>query len=144
MHYPGWISEPQSAVLALSLAAVIVVGVMIGRYLRRGPSPEEIEKLRRRQLNALGKLGDGEVNDVEGVAIIYSYAVGGVGYSASQDVSSLESLLPENTMSLLGPAVVKFDPRNPANSIVLCEEWSGLVGCGARRVKIGGDDFRKR
>jgi len=26
---------------------------------------------------------------------------------------------------------MKYDPRNPANSIVLCEQWSGL------RTRIG-------
>jgi len=41
---------------------------------------------------------------------------------------SLQALLPSNPMSVIGPAQVKFDPRNPANSIVLCEEWSGLRG----------------
>jgi hypothetical protein len=35
-------------------------------------------------------------------------------------------------MALLGPALVKFDPRNPANSIVICEEWSGLGGGGRK------------
>jgi hypothetical protein len=39
---------------------------------------------------------------------------------------TLEALLPEDQMSMIGPALVKFDPRNPANSIVLCEDWSGL------------------
>ena len=29
-------------------------------------------------------------------------------------------------LSGLGPVAVKYDPRNPANSIVLAEEWSGL------------------
>jgi hypothetical protein len=28
--------------------------------------------------------------------------------------------------ALAGPAIVKYIPRNPANSIVICEEWSGL------------------
>ena len=29
-----------------------------------------------------------------------------------------------------GPATVKYSPRNPANSIVICEEWSGLRAGG--------------
>jgi len=37
-------------------------------------------------------------------------------------------LLPADRMSMVGPASVKYDPRNPANSIVLCEQWSGLRG----------------
>ena len=99
-----------------------------GRLLRRKPSAEGIEKRRRAAIHATGKLGDGEVIDVEGVAVVYSYSAGGVGYTASQDVTVFESQMPENTMSLIGPALVKFDPRNPANSIVICEEWNGLGG----------------
>jgi hypothetical protein len=115
-------------ILAAGFVAAAATAFLLWKYLRRRPSPEEIEKGRRTALNATGKLGDGEVIDVQGVAIVYSYAVAGVGYTASQDVAALEALLPENTMTVIGPALVKFDPRNPANSIVLCEEWSGLGG----------------
>jgi hypothetical protein len=121
-------------VLASALTAVILVAGLIAWRFQRRISPEEIEKRRRTELNTTGKLGDGEVIDVEGVAIVYSYAVRGVGYTASQDVSALETLLPENTMESIGPALVKFDPRNPANSIVLCEEWSGLGGRARQRI----------
>jgi hypothetical protein len=113
------------AVIAI-LAAL--VGLLLWLFLRRRPTAEEIEKRRRAAIYANGKLGDGEVIDVEGVAVVYSYSVGGVGYTASQDLTVFEAQLPENTMTLVGPALVKFDPRNPANSIVICEEWSGLGG----------------
>lgn len=132
---PRWLAEPHLPVLALGLVVVLLIGLAIRRHFRRGPSAAEIEKRRRMALNANGKLGDGEVIDLEGVAIVYSYAVAGVGYTASQDVATLEALLPENTLSLIGPALVKFDPRNPANSIVLCEEWSGLGGRAVRSAK---------
>jgi hypothetical protein len=122
-----WISQPAGG-LAIVLVALALAGLLIWKFLRRKPSPEELEKRRRTLLNASGKLGDAEVIDVEGAGIVYSYSVRGVGYTAAQDVTSLESLLPENTMTMIGPALVKFDPRNPANSIVLCEEWSGLGG----------------
>ena len=123
LTWPQWV---------LGLVVLAAIALLAARLLRKKPSPEEIEKRRRTELNAKGKLGDGEVIDVEGVAIVYSYSVGGVGYTASQDVSALEALLPENTMTLIGPALVKFDPRNPANSIVLCEVWCGVGG----RAKI--------
>jgi hypothetical protein len=35
-------------------------------------------------------------------------------------------LLPRDPGRLIGPASVKYEPANPANSIVLCEGWSGL------------------
>lgn len=110
------------------IACALAAAFLTWKYLRHKPSAEEIEKRRRAAVHAAGKLGDGEVLDVEGTSVVYSYSVGGVGYTASQDVTAFESQLPENTMNLIGPAVVKFDPRNPANSIVICEEWSGLVG----------------
>jgi hypothetical protein len=52
--------------------------------------------------------------------------VAGVVYTASQDLAALQSLLPRDPMTMVGPVSVKFDPRNPANSIVLCEDWTGL------------------
>ncbi len=109
-----------------ALACVLAAAFLLYRVLRRQPSAAEIERARRAALNKSGKLGDGEVIDVEGVSVIYSYHVAGVGYTASQDVSSLEALLPSDPMSMIGPTGVKFDRRNPANSIVVCEDWNGL------------------
>lgn len=112
-------------------AAAVAGGFLLWRFFRPRVTSEELERLRRLTVNGKGKLGDGEIVDFEGAAIVYSYTVGGVGYTAAQDVMSLEALLPSNHMSVIGPALVKFDPRNPANSIVVCEEWSGLRGSGA-------------
>ena len=84
------------------------------------------ERRRRDSINRNGKLGDGEILDIHGTAIIFSYEIAGVAYTASQDLRQLESLLPEGPASLIGPVSVKFDPRNPANSIVVCEHWSGI------------------
>jgi hypothetical protein len=113
-------------------AAALVFVILLGggfvawRYLRRRPTPEEIERLRRLAIHRNGKMGDGEIVDVEGVSIVYSYSVAGVVYTASQDTTTLKEKLPPDRMSMVGPVSVKFHPRNPANSIVLCEEWSGL------------------
>jgi hypothetical protein len=128
---PGWwadlaarLSFPALAVLAV--AGCLAIGLVIRRLFRRGVAPDELEKRRRQYVNLNGKLGDGEIIDVEGAAIVYSYHAGGVGYSTSQDVGVLEDLLPADRLMLIGPVSVKFLPGNPANSIVLCEEWSGL------------------
>jgi hypothetical protein len=110
-------------------AALVAGGFLLWRFFRPRVTSEELERLRRLAINGRGKLGDGEIVDFEGAAIVYSYKVRGVGYTAAQDVVSLAAMLPANRMSVIGPALVKFDPRNPANSIVLCEEWSGLRGC---------------
>jgi hypothetical protein len=114
--------------IALVFGLAVLAAVTLWLVLRRKPTPEELEKRRRAAIYANGKLGDAEVIEIEGVAIVYSYSVGGVGYTASQDIAAFEAQLPENTMTLIGPALVKFDPRNPANSIVICEDWNGLGG----------------
>jgi hypothetical protein len=117
--------------------AVCAAGAfLLWRYLHPRLTPQEIERRRRLEVNGKGKLGDSEVIDFDGTSIVYSYSVSGVGYTAAQDVTALEGLLPGERMSMIGPALVKFDPRNPANSIVLCEEWTGLRGRG--NVNKGG------
>ena len=77
-------------------------------------------------LLAGGKLGDASLQDIQEDLLVYSYAVRGVEYTASQDISRLKAFLPAD-VALLGRVGVKYDPRNPANSIVLAEEWSGLL-----------------
>jgi hypothetical protein len=110
------------------LVAVIVaaIGTIVFWQLRRRPTPEELERRRRELVNRTGKIGDGEVLDVDGVMISYSYSVAGVGYAVSQDLSAVIDRMPPDRMAVLGPVSVKFLPRNPANSIVICEEWTGL------------------
>ncbi len=82
-------------------------------------------------------MGDGEIIDINGNSLIYSYSVAGVNYTAAQDATELRAMLPPDPMSLLGPISLKFDPRNPANSIVLCEQWSGLRTRDAHSLKPG-------
>jgi len=117
-----WVAIGAVAVL------VVVVALLVRRYLRGRPTPEELERRRRVTLHRLGKMGDGEIIDVEAASasIVYSYSVAGVVYTASQDLVTLQSLLPRDPLTMVGPVSVKFDPRNPANSIVLCEDWTGL------------------
>lgn len=109
-----------------AFAAVSALGLVLWRIFRRRPSADELERRRRKMIHSAGKIGDGEILDVDGPMILYSYSVGGVEYTVGQDTSSIEALLPEDRMRMIGPASVRFDPKNPPNSIVLCEEWSGL------------------
>lgn len=107
-------------------AAIALAAWWYRRRVYRRPAPDDLERRRRRHIYAIGKLGDGEITDVDGNTILYTYQVAGVSYEASQEVGTLEARLPPNRMSAIGPASIRFDPRNPANSIVICEEWSGL------------------
>ena len=116
---------------ALGLIAGSMVLLLAGAYayrsyLRRRPTAEELERRRRDALHASGKMGDGMIVELQENAIFYSYDVRGIEYMASQDVSTLQTLMPEDPWTLVGPVSVKYDPRNPANSIVLAEQWSGL------------------
>ena len=116
-------------ILALVLPAVLLpVGIWLGirAWKRSRVSPEELERRRRAAINAQGKMGDATLIEVRENLLFYSYDVRGVEYTASQDVSALRELLPSDPTAVNGIVCVKYDPRNPANSIVLCEHWSGL------------------
>ncbi len=103
-----------------------VVGWGMYSWYRNRPTPDDVERQRRFMLNAIGKMGDGMILELQGATAIYSYDVRGVEYTASQDLGTLETHLPPEPWVIIGPAAVKYDPRNPANSIVLCESWTGL------------------
>jgi hypothetical protein len=121
--------------IAAGVALVAMAGgFAVLRYRGRRIAPEELERRRRLTVNATGKTGSGEVVDVDGGSIVFRYVAGGMEFTASQDISGVGSLLPADRMSIVGPASVKFDPRNPANSIVICEEWSGLRAASARKA----------
>ena len=112
--------------LALAGVLMVLVALMGHRAWKNSRiTPEQRERRRRSVLAARGKMGDATLMEVRDDLVLYSYDVRGVEYMASQDVSLLKSRMPSD-LSTVGPVFVKYDPRNPANSIVLAEEWSGL------------------
>ena len=46
--------------------------------------------------------------------------------ACDEDVSALVEKLPADRDKLIGVASMKYASNNPANSILICEEWSGL------------------
>jgi len=118
---------PATAVTLVLAVILAALGALAGYRAWKSSriTPEERERLRRTALAARGKLGDASLVDVSGEIVVYSYAIRGVEYTASQDVSSIREYLPAEE-SLSGPVWVRYDPRNPANSIVLAENWTGL------------------
>jgi hypothetical protein len=110
--------------LAAFAGALFGAGAWI--LVQRRDPPEKRESHRRLRVNGRGRLGDGIVMDVAPNVIYYAYSVSGVEYRASQDVTHLSEFLPSDPDRLIGPVTLKYSPRNPANSIVLCEVWSGL------------------
>jgi hypothetical protein len=95
-------------------------------FLRKRPTPEERERIRRLTVNRHGRMGDGSITDFTGESLYYSYRVRGVEYMASQDVSTLHDRLPTDPSILIGPVTLKYLPTKPVESIVVCEEWSGF------------------
>lgn len=119
---------PEQTGLAVAGVLLIAGGVLARGLFSKKPTPEELERQRRLEIHQEGKLCDAEIVDVDPAVpvITYSYSVAGVGYTVAQEVTALRDRLPDDLMSMIGPASIKFKPQNPANSIVLCEEWSGL------------------
>ena len=113
-------------IAALALAAAALIGLAVWILIRQRSTPEKRERRRRLHIHTRGRLGDALVTEVEEGLLYYSYSVGGVQYTASQDVSALRDLLPSDANRLVGPCSMKYVSNNPANSILLCEEWSGL------------------
>jgi hypothetical protein len=122
-----------AAYIAAGAAVVLAATFALRTWLLRRPTAEELERRRRLSINEAGKMADGMIIDVRENAIEFSYDVRGVEYIATQDITALQDRLPEPRISIAGPVGVKFDPRNPANSIVLCEQWSGIRHSPAKR-----------
>ena len=118
--------SPRAEIAALGGLAAILIAIAIFIALRVHGTPEKRERKRRLSVNRLGRLGDALITEASDAAIYYSYSIRGVQYTASQDVSSLREQLPIEPERLIGIASLKYDPRNPANSILICEEWKGL------------------
>jgi len=89
-------------------------------------NPEKRERKRRLDLHRHGRLGDALILEATDALLYYSYSVRGVQYEASQDLTGLRHLLPTEPERLIGAASLKYSTRNPANSMLICEEWSGL------------------
>lgn len=118
----------ETLTLALAGVLVILVGLLGYRAWKESRvSPQERERRRCAELVAHGKMGDATLVEVRDSLLFYSYAVRGVEYTASQDVALWRNYLPKE-FSVSGPVAVRYDARNPANSIVVAEQWSGLRG----------------
>ena len=116
----------EDVTVALFGALIVVLAVWgVRSWLRSRVTPEEQERRRRQMLLSTGKTGDADLVEVRDNLLFYSYEVRGVEYTASQDVSKLKAFLPNGALPI-GHISVKYDARNPANSIVVAEQWNGL------------------
>jgi uncharacterized protein DUF3592 len=140
------IAAPETllATAAVALAGALTV-VMVRRW--RWKSPEELERLRRLEVHRRGRLVTGEILDFfepppgkAGTRLItYKYKVGGVAYEAAQDISALPGVVKVARRAAGQSVNLKYDPRRPTNSILACEEWSGVPELdGAGKPSAGG------
>jgi hypothetical protein len=110
----------------LSASTALIVAGSIYFVWKRMRHKEDPETLRRLHVDANGRIIEGTVTDIRDGLIYYSWNWRGVIYEASQDVTSLSQHLPPETHLLIGQTSIKFLPRNPHNSIVMSENWSGF------------------
>jgi len=122
---------------AIVFSVVTVAGLAVYIYYLRRPRPDEVERQRRLFLATRGRITDAMLVDtglerrpvpseteLPQSVLRYQYKVAGVGYECSQDISPLAEHVRHVRMDL--PIQVRYDPHNPANSIVVAESWSGL------------------
>lgn len=122
--------------LAGITGGILLVAAVVSFLLRRlRPSAEEQERRRREQLAAIGRITTGELLEARTLlgdesysstpeVLLYSYRLAGVTYSCAQDVSKLAERV--RGFSIEGPVQIRYDPRNPCNSVLVSESWSGL------------------
>lgn len=116
----------EQVTLALAVVLVVLLSVIGYRAWKRSRiTPEERERMRRDALVAAGKMGDATLIEIGDDLLLYSYDVRGIEYTATQDIALLKQYMPSD-LSALASVSVKYDARNPANSIVLAEHWTGL------------------
>jgi hypothetical protein len=113
----------------IGMAVAILIGiaaVVVWLQSRRRKSPEELEKIRRLRVGQTGRVADGVVVELQENTVFYTYKVRGIEYQASQEITHIRHLLPAEEHRLIGAVNLKYIPENPANSIVIGEEWCGL------------------
>jgi hypothetical protein len=118
--------------------ATALVGAWRWRVLRRRRrrDPAEIERQRRLSVNACGRISPGRILELmelvpggpAGPTLLYEYEVAGATYSAAQDVSALPEIAAAASFLPGHPASVKYDPKQPTNSILASEDWCGILG----------------
>ncbi len=139
-------------VLAMAGAALAAIAMIVYAFLRPSVDPEAEERKRRLHLNQIGRIAEGHVVDIAEHApeskrarkrlfgagaqpltdmrprhlVSYSYAISGVIYHTAQDITGLESQIRLERLVPGQSASIKYDPSNPADSILVADDWSGL------------------
>ena len=139
-------------VLAMAAAALAAVAMIVYAFLRPSVDQEAEERKRRLHLNQIGRIAEGQVVELvehppeskkarKGLfgasarpladmrsrhLVSYSYAISGVTYHTTQDITGLESQVRLERLVPGQPASIKYDPSNPVDSILVADDLSGL------------------
>jgi hypothetical protein len=125
-------------VLEIAAGAVVVAGAGAAgawMFMRKRPSPQELEIARRQLLTQSGRLVDGTLLDVCEVPaedgrtltmLLYEYRIGGADYQCTQDVTELQNVIDLASVRAGFPCSVRYQSGKPQNSIVVSDRWSGL------------------
>ncbi|MFN7923764.1 MAG: hypothetical protein U0Q16_26925 [Bryobacteraceae bacterium] len=120
--------SPIEPIVLLAIAGgVLLVGLILFLLRQRiWVTPSVRERRRRQRIHMYGRRCDGMLTDASDESLYYVYSVNGVDYNASQDVADLRDHVPTDRSRIIGPVTIKYFVRNPADSLIVCEEWSGL------------------
>jgi hypothetical protein len=129
----SWLTHHVPVLATTAASAAAIGGVVLWWVLTHRISAEERERERRQHLVLHGRIIDGSVLDwseqpdsSELGTLHYRYLIAGVSYESAQDVTFLKDSVPVSASCLGTLASVRYDPKNPANSIIVAESWSGL------------------
>lgn len=127
-----WFASHLPVVVSVATVSVIA-GIAVWWALTHRKSAEELEQIRRDHLVRHGRLIDGSILDWtehpetgDMGSMHYRYDIAGVTYECAQDLTHLKDFVTVDASCLGMPSTVRYDPKNPANSIIVAEGWSGL------------------
>jgi len=129
-------ASPHLAVILMAGAGVVLtmaLGIILLARMQR-KTPEEVERLRRITINRRGRVTYGQIVDMlepqpgrQGARlVVFKYEVASVKYEAAQDIHALPGVVVQVRQATGQMVRVKYMVDQPGNSIVACEEWSGL------------------
>jgi hypothetical protein len=128
-------SQHPRLIVGIAASVLVVVGVIRWYDASHRLPAEEIERRRREELSLTGRITDGVILDARTLGnedslsptpevLIYSYSMAGLTYNCAQDVSTLPDRVVGFRIDQF--VQVRYDQRNPGNSIVVSESWTGL------------------
>jgi hypothetical protein len=121
-------------VAAVGLAVTGAAWALARRLRSRQKALDEIEQARRLDIHRRGRITSGQIVDLiepqdrenERKLVVYKYDIAGVAYEVAQDLARLPAIY-DLAQRMAGRTIsLKYDPKRPSNSIIACEEWSGI------------------